>query len=302
MNNKKTININQIYKIESKQNLSVSDIKINETLWDDGVKYAIYCILFLIFVNKGSILFGTCSIVMLIYFIFFEYKHVFKMRDKSVKTNLIIKAFISFVLFINIKPITGNKALILLINQYLILILIFWSLVWSENIFFDDRSINFYGLFTTQNGEYCRVKYVANALNINLSFSKEYSSIHHNLLYLDRLAHKLDNTNIRKLKKYKLILSVNSGENKFKTILYNFICLFFLLAINNKADIQIGNIDGISLFINNDEKIIFVSVVLILIIFFCPIIIKLYRSVQIMKKKKLLLLIIDRAIQIKEDA
>ena len=104
------------------------------------------------------------------------------------------------------------------------------------------------------------------------------------------------------MKKYKLILSVNSGENKFKTILYNFICLFFLLAINNKADIQIGNIDGISLFINNDEKIIFVSVVLILIIFFCPIIIKLYRSVQIMKKKKLLLLIIDRAIQIKEDA
>ena len=92
-----------------------------------------------------------------------------------------------------------------------------------------------------------------------------------------------------------------SKENKFKVVIYNFVCLALLLIINNKADIQIGNIDGINLSINNQQKIVFLFVIILLIIVFFPMIKKVYKNFQIMKKKKLILLIIDRAIQIKEN-
>ena len=240
---------------------------------------------------------------MLIYFIFFECKNIFNISSKAVRLELIIKAFISTILFVNIKPIKGDIVEIILffLNQCLILILIVWSITWNENIYFDDKVISFSMLFTTKNGEYCRIKNIAQKLNIDLAFSKKYTSVNRNILYLDELAHRLDNIDVKVLKKYRLLLSIDSKENKFKVVIYNFVCLALLLIINNKADIQIGNIDGINLSINNQQKIVFLFVIILLIIVFFPMIKKVYKNFQIMKKKKLILLIIDRAIQIKEN-
>ena len=65
---------------KNKQEKRLLDKENNEALWDDGVKYTIYWELFLIFINTRSMLFGICSLIMLIYFIFFECKNIRKLQ------------------------------------------------------------------------------------------------------------------------------------------------------------------------------------------------------------------------------
>lgn len=77
---------------KNEQDKRLLDKENSEALWDDGVKHTIYWGFFLIFINTKSMFFGICSLIMLVYFIFFEYKNIFNISSKAVRLDLIIKA------------------------------------------------------------------------------------------------------------------------------------------------------------------------------------------------------------------
>lgn len=78
------------------------------------------------------------------------------------------------------------------INVYLMIVSIVGSLVWNENIYFDDKANTLNTLFVTKNGEYSRTIYVARELGLKLPFSNKYVSVTDNLDYLDKLANKIN--------------------------------------------------------------------------------------------------------------
>lgn len=273
--------------------------KIN--LWDDATKYVISCGLFLIFMTEMDILFGLCSLIMLFYFIRYEYKYVIKYLTESQRYIYLRSIISTAILMIEIN-LEGNDIFVLLsfLNVCLIIISIVGPLIWNEKIYFDDKANNLKTLFTTKNGEYSRTIYVIQKLGLKLPFSKKYTSVTENISYLDKIAKEITNFDINTLEKFKLILSINGEKNSFKSILYNFIYFVVVVAITGKASIQMGDISGIEIKINTD---LIISIILALVFFVAlisPLIIRLYRNIQIIKDRNVLLIIIERAIQIEK--
>lgn len=208
--------------------------KIN--LWDDATKYVISCGLFLIFMTEMDILFGLCSLIMLFYFIRYEYKYVIKYLTESQRYIYLRSIISTAILMIEIN-LEGNDIFVLLsfLNVCLIIISIVGPLIWNEKIYFDDKANNLKTLFTTKNGEYSRTIYVIQKLGLKLPFSKKYTSVTENISYLDKIAKEITNFDINTLEKFKLILSINGEKNSFKSILYNFIYFIVVVAITGKA-------------------------------------------------------------------
>ena len=184
------------------------------------------------------------------------------------------------------------------INVYLMIASIVGSLVWNENVYFDDKANNFGTLFVTKNGEYSRTIYVARELGLKLPFSNKYVSVRDNLIYLDKLANKITKFNLAKLEKIKLILSVDSKENKLIAFMRNCFWFVVILIITGKASIQLGAISGIDIGITIKNRMPLIIALFLSLLVFLPLIIKTYRSAQIAKDRKLLLLVVERAIQI----
>ncbi len=184
------------------------------------------------------------------------------------------------------------------INVYLMIVSIVGSLVWNENIYFDDKANTLNTLFVTKNGEYSRTIYVARELGLKLPFSNKYVSVTDNLDYLDKLANKITHLNVVKLEKLKLILSVDSEEIKLKPFIRNCVYFIGILIITGRASIQLGAISGIDIGITIKNKIPVIIALFLSLVMFLPLIIKTYKNAQIAKDRKLLLIIIERAIQI----
>lgn len=271
-------------------------------LWDDGVKYAICWALFLISTKEKSILFGIFGIIMICYCIYYESKNIIKYfpEYKWGQRYIYIKSIILILILVMNMDLRGKNVFVIVsfINVYLMIVSIVGSLVWNENVYFDDKANNFGTLFVTKNGEYSRTIYAARELGLRLPFSNKYVSVRENLIYLDKLANKITNFNIAKLEKIKLMLSVDSKENKLIAFMRNCFWFVVILIITGKASIQLGAVSGIDIGITIQNRMPLIIALFLSLLVFLPLIVKTYRSAQIAKDRRLLLIVVERAIQI----